>query len=35
MRELVVCHEVLKDGFWDDLQQGFPDTRYLGVPMAD
>jgi ADP-ribose pyrophosphatase YjhB (NUDIX family) len=34
MREIIVYPEVLKDGFWDDLEAGFPSTRYLGVIMA-
>ena len=31
MREVIVYPEALKDGFWDDLEAGFPATRYLGV----
>ena len=34
MREIIVYPEVLKDSFWDDLEAGFPITRYLGVKMA-
>jgi 8-oxo-dGTP diphosphatase len=31
MRSLVVCPRTLQDGFWDDLANGFPHTRYLGL----
>ena len=34
MREIIVYPEVLKDGFWNDLEEGFPSARYLGVAMA-
>ena len=30
LQELEVYPEMLKDVFWDDLAQGFPQTRYLG-----
>ena len=30
----IVYPEILMDGFWDDLKNGFPDTRYLGVSEA-
>lgn len=31
MEGLTVYPEILKDGFWGDLQNGFPETRYLGL----
>ena len=31
MRSLVVFPRVLHDGFWDDLANRFPRTRYLGL----
>lgn len=34
MREIIVYPEVLKGGFWDALEEGFPNTRYLGIKMA-
>ena len=34
MREIIVYPEVLKDVFWDDLEEGFPSARYLGVKIA-
>ena len=30
LQSLVVYPEILKDAFWDDLGQGFPETKYLG-----
>ena len=30
LQSLVVYPEILKDSFWDDLGQGFPETKYLG-----
>jgi 8-oxo-dGTP diphosphatase len=29
--DMVVYPEILKDGFWTDLAEGFPRTKYLGV----
>jgi ADP-ribose pyrophosphatase YjhB (NUDIX family) len=34
MREIIVYPEVLKDDFWDDLEEGFPSAKYLGVAIA-
>ena len=34
VRPLVVYPGMLKDGFWEDLEQGFPETKYLGVQRA-
>jgi 8-oxo-dGTP diphosphatase len=31
MEELDVRPTILKDRFWDDLEAGFPETRYLGL----
>ena len=31
MEELDVRPTILKDRFWDDLEVGFPETRYLGL----
>ena len=31
MRALVVCPRTLQNGFWDDLANGFPQTRYSGL----
>ena len=31
MRGLDVRPAILKDLFWDDLEAGFPETRYLGL----
>ncbi|MCY4530306.1 MAG: NUDIX domain-containing protein [Chloroflexi bacterium] len=31
MQEMPVSPDVLKTTFWDDLADGFPSTRYLGV----
>ena len=31
IQAIKVYPELLQDGFWDDLQAGFPETRYLGV----
>jgi 8-oxo-dGTP diphosphatase len=31
MRSLVVFPRILQDGFWEDLANGFPQTRYLGL----
>ena len=31
MKGLDVRPTVLKDWFWDDLEAGFPETRYLGL----
>ncbi|MBI2855370.1 MAG: NUDIX hydrolase [Chloroflexi bacterium] len=31
MEGLTVYPEILKGQFWEDLAQGFPDTRYLGL----
>ena len=28
---LTVSPEILKDEFWEDLEKGFPRTRYLGL----
>lgn len=30
VQNLVVYPEILKDEFWDDLANGYPETRYLG-----
>ena len=30
LQGMVVYPEILKDGFWQDLARGFPETRYLG-----
>ncbi len=31
MQEMPISPDVLKTTFWDDLANGFPNTRYLGV----
>lgn len=31
LEELVVYPEILKTQFWNDLESGFPKTRYLGL----
>lgn len=31
IQPLTVYPECLKDGFWDDLRDGFPGVRYLGL----
>ena len=31
MEEIDVRPPILKDRFWDDLEAGFPETRYLGL----
>jgi ADP-ribose pyrophosphatase YjhB (NUDIX family) len=31
LQDIKVYPELLQNGFWDDLQAGFPETRYLGV----
>ena len=31
MQEMPISPDVLKTEFWDDLAEGFPRTRYLGV----
>jgi 8-oxo-dGTP diphosphatase len=31
MRSLVICPRMLQGTFWDDLANGFPETRYLGL----
>lgn len=30
MRDLVVYPEVIQDSFWQDVANGFPETKYLG-----
>ena len=30
LQQLVVYPEMLKNEFWNDLADGFPQTRYLG-----
>ncbi len=34
IKSLVVYPEILKDEFWQDLQDGFPETRYLGTQIG-
>ena len=34
MKDMVVYPDILKDEFWADLAQGFPETRYLGVQVG-
>ena len=31
---MVVYPEILKDGFWEDLANGFPKTKYLGTQIG-
>jgi len=31
---MIVYPEVLKDGFWNDLANGFPETKYLGTQVG-
>lgn len=34
LRAMTVYPETLKDGFWDDLAAGFPETKYLGTQIG-
>lgn len=34
LNSMVVYPEVLRDGFWQDLASGFPETRYLGTQIG-
>ena len=34
LQPLVVYPEILKDSFWADLEQGFPETKYLGLQIG-
>jgi len=35
LKEMTVFPEILKGQFWDDLESGFPMTRYLGLEKID
>ncbi len=30
LQKIVIFPEIIKDAFWDDFAQGFPETKYLG-----
>ena len=32
---MIIYPEEIKTTFWDDLDNGFPETRYLGVQKSD
>ncbi len=30
LHDLIIYPQILQDAFWDDLAQGFPETKYVG-----